>query len=151
MKNKSNHIIRIVPAIICGCLIVSGCHRNKPGDSKPVKHTDTSKTQVAINTSAKVKLEKYGIKSGIVDFTTEMAGTKGKKMLYFDDYGKKEKEVFYDGDLPREAFVTVNGSLYKFSYKQKIAYRLGLSKTGNAYRFDWNEVPEFQKKQGTGY
>lgn len=139
---------KILLIFICICGISIYCHRKKPAEPLMVKQNDTAKTQQAKKISDNTELTKYGIKSGIIEFVTDIAGTKGSKMLYFDDYGKLEREVFYDGDTPKEAYVTAEGSLYKIIYRQKMAYRLGPAKRGSAYKFDWNAVPESEKKDG---
>ncbi len=139
---------KILLIIFFSFLITIGCQRKNPSEPQPGKHTDTAKTQQALNTKNIKDESKYGIKSGIITFETDIAGTKGMKKLYFDDYGKLEREVFYDEEIPREGYVTAGGFLYRILYKQKTAYRLGPAKSGSAYRFSWNSVPDIEKKEG---
>ena len=136
---------RIIAVLILLSIIMLNCHSGKH-NKQPSKHKDTAKSQMADMKG--MNLKKYVLKSGIVTFETIIAGTKGKKMLYFDDYGKQEKEVFYDGNTMKDAIVTVGDKLYKLIYKDKEAYYQGQSTRGCAYKFDWNEVPDSQKKNG---
>jgi hypothetical protein len=140
--------IKLFPLFFLIFFISISCHRKNPADQQTAITNDTASTQKPASGTGNREVTKYGIKSAIVRFESDIAGSKSVKMLYFDDYGRNEREVFYEGETPKEAFVTVKGSLYKIIYKQKTAFRIGPAKFGSAYKFDWNEVPDSQKKDG---
>ena len=63
--------------------------------------SENPETEVAIGqptTGLAVTSGKYKIKSGIVEFDVEAMGSKQKKVLYFDDFGSKERVENYNAD-----------------------------------------------------
>jgi len=66
---------------------------------------------------------KYKIKSGIVQFDVEAMGTKVKKMVYFDDFGSKERVEDYNPDgTVREMRISDGKKRYTLSPADKTAY-----------------------------
>ena len=74
--------------------------------------------------------------------------TSRTKTLYFDNYGRNEREDYFEGNKLRESLLTSGKTIYKVRYLDKTAFNMGIATRGVAYRFDWNEVPEKQKKDG---
>jgi hypothetical protein len=86
--------------------------------------------------------KKYGIKSGIVTFETDMMGMKQKSVLYFDDFGMKEAEEEYEGDNVKKIDLCDGKNRYTVIPKDKAAYESGTCYRGTAYRFAWDEIAE---------
>ena len=89
-------------------------------------------TLLTMSINAQVK--KYGMKSGIVSYSTETMGTKVKSTLYFDDYGKVEcLETVFEMDLGDSKEVTHNraltkdGYLYSFDIEKKTGTKRAIS------------------------
>ncbi len=97
--------------------------------------------------------KKYGVKSGIIIFeTTTRMGTlemKGKYVVYFDDWGRRERKDQYDGDRIRETVFNDSQCLYRICpYAPRTALRSCLAPAGTEPSFDWGEVPEADKQGG---
>ncbi len=60
---------------------------------------------------------KYGIKSGIVEYTATMMGMEVNQTLYFDEYGKKEMtEVVLDLGTIQSRTITLYSDGYMYTY-----------------------------------
>lgn len=67
----------------------------KGGDAAATGSKDADTTTTTTSSS-----EKYGVKSGIIEYEFGMKSMAMKKIFYFDDFGKKECiEMFYDGQM----------------------------------------------------
>lgn len=78
MKN-----LKITALLLLGIIVIS-CQ------SKPTNNNDTQESTTTEKPVAKLTKNKYGIKSGIVEYSTKAMGTEVNQTLYFDDYGAKE-------------------------------------------------------------
>jgi hypothetical protein len=103
--------------LIAASVLFSMSCSNKAGnesggtDSTSVKSTTSESTT---GTSTK----KYEIKSAIVTYTAEVMGMKTSQMLYFDDYGAKERqETITEMEMMGVKTRSVNVSLTKDGYK----------------------------------
>lgn len=96
--------------------------------------------------------KKYDLKSGIVTFETAvtmMGKTFTKKeIVYFDDYGLKECKESYDGTKLEEAYFNDGKSIYNVIFDEKTAYKSRRVNHGTEMRFDWESVPETEKRSG---
>ena len=79
-------------------------------------------------------------------FKTNIAGNTGKKILYFDNYGLKEREDYYDDGKLKESVLTDGKIIYKVRYIDKTAFNMGIAQRGTAYKVDWNEIPENRRR-----
>lgn len=90
------------------------------------------------------QVKKYQTKSGIITFeTTIMMGKmemKSKAVVYFDDFGMKERRDTYDGDTVKESLFSDGKDLYLVIYAEKAAYKRGPAFRGTEFKFDWNEI-----------
>ncbi len=133
--------------ILLTILVLSYSKRN-PQSSKLLPANQLPSDKPAITQKINSNQNKYSLKSGIVTFDTKIADNPGKKILYFDDYGLKEREDYYEDDKLRESVLTDGKIKYKVSYNDKTALNLGIAQRGIAYKVDWNEIPASQKKNG---
>ena len=124
-------------------IVVFACNNNssenKTGENE--KNTDAvihRKYQVK---SATITYE-MTMKAGGVDIT-------GKSIVYFDDYGMKERKDTYDenGNL-KETFFSDGKTLYTLIHKDKSAFKRGDAYRGTEFKFDWNEMPSKDKETG---
>jgi len=66
---------------------------------------------------------KYKIKSGIIHFETSYGEVKGRKIVYFDDYGAKERVEDYDQEEVLKGYLTSDGKTrYHIRDAEKTAY-----------------------------
>ncbi len=96
---------------------------------------------------------KYGIKSGTIRFETWFKYD-GKlweetSIVYFDDYGKKERSERYllDGSLWATHF-NDGTYLYSLNPEEKYAYRHETTHLGTETRVSWADIPASQKASG---
>ena len=126
--------------------LVIACKPSTPSES--TTNTETTTETVATETTAAqtVQIHKYQIKSAIVTFETEIAGMKGKTILYFDNYGSLELEEKYMGDKLDEGDLCDGKMRYTLNYDKKTAFSMGECARGTAYKFDWSEISDADKK-----
>lgn len=97
--------------------------------------------------------KKYGIKSGTIYFESwfkfEDKFSEGTSVVYFDDYGLKERNEGYGSDGSLSAIQFTDGSnLYYLSPKDKSAYVHKSTYPGTEPRVSWADVPASQKASG---
>ena len=141
-------------------LALSGCGNKKtsPGesiDSKQLKEATGMTGKEIKEAAAGVKLsKKYPVKSGIITF--EKSGVIGKKktVVYFDDYGVRERNESYNADGNIEEIRFSDGDkmyVINFKYsKDKIAYIMGPGHSGTEMKFvaePFNSETDKQKYQ----
>jgi len=124
-------------------ILFSGCKSKTSPEATATANPPTTETAPAET----YEIHKYQIKSAIVTFETEIAGMKGKTILYFDNYGSMELEERYMGDKLEEADLCDGKMLYKLNYNKKIAYSMSACSRGTAYKFDWSEISDEDKKE----
>jgi len=94
--------------------------------------------------------KKYDIKSGIITFENKVAilgkAAPQSQILYFDDYGKRERKELYEGDVLREAYVCDGKELFNLVYEESTAYRSGPSVSGTETRFAGDPIPTSTKQ-----
>lgn len=125
-------------ALFIFCTVIISCSGNKkPNTSAADEAAATDAPEPVAEVTA---IKKYQIKSGIVTFFNEGMGIKTKVVLYFDDYGMKEAEEKYDGDVIKDATLCDGKNRYIIVYNEKTAYESGECFRGVAYKFDWAEI-----------
>jgi hypothetical protein len=134
MKTK-----QLMTAVIIAMVIVS-C-KSKPG-STPGTESAAPAKGMEEQATEEYSFHKYGIKSGIVTFETDMAGITQKSVLYFDEYGNKEAEEKYAGDNVHSISICDGKKRYELMPATKVAYDGGLCTRGIAYRFAWDEISQ---------
>ena len=73
---------------------------------------------------------KFGIKSGIVEYKTNMMGFEASQILYFDDHGAREaNEIVMEmmGTKMRTHTITKDGYTYNFDPEKKTGSKMALS------------------------
>lgn len=73
--------------------------------------TQTAETPADETASVPLVSGKYKIKSGTIHFETSMGTFKNKKIVYFDDYGAKERVEEYTDDEPLKGYNTSDGKI----------------------------------------
>jgi hypothetical protein len=137
----------ILLSLLAGSLAIYSC------ETKPKETTSSAdSTASTTDTTEDVGEKKYPIKSGIVTFQTtiEIEGAKieEKKLLYFDDYGMKEAEDTYEGNVHTKTYLSDGKNLYNLVHASKTAFMGEKATKGVAYRFDWNEISQADKDAG---
>jgi hypothetical protein len=98
---------------------MAGCSSNKGNEQGQA----TALAETATETASVPVSRKYELKSGVIHFDVTMAGIKGKKIVYFDDYGSKERTEEYaeDGVLNNYRF-SDGKTRYHVDVPSKTAY-----------------------------
>jgi hypothetical protein len=97
--------------------------------------------------------KKYAIKSGTITFERTGVSAKKKIMVYFDDYGTKERNEVYNNKGKLDEFRFSDGeTMYKISLKkgtEKVAYNMGPGSSGTEMKFvaEPFKNPEEQQQQ----
>lgn len=110
---KTNRFIVI--AIVAFAIVLSSCNSKTSKQSAPAKEN-------ASETAKETTKGKYSIKSGIVEYKTQMMGMDMKQVLTFDDYGKKEvTEMLMDmmGTKMHSVILTKDGFVYNYDLEKK--------------------------------
>jgi hypothetical protein len=97
------------------CLMLVSCKSKKTTDSSATK-------EVSAPGELKATKGKYGIKSGIVEYKTQMMGMDMIQTLSFDDYGKKEitdMEMEMMGTKIHSVTLRKDGFIYTYDLVKK--------------------------------
>ncbi len=104
--------------------------------------------------SINAQARKYGLKSGIVTYSTETMGMKVKSTLYFEDFGKIEcTETVFEMDLGDTKEVTHNraltkdGYLYSFDIEKKSGTKRMISRSQSLGQYDFANMSDKVKKE----
>ena len=105
----------------------------------------TSETTLAIDNKTEAfnatPKGRYAIKSGIVEYKTEIMGMPAKQTLIFDDYGQKEltdMEMEMMGTKIRTVTITKDGFIYTLDLEKKTGTRI----KGNSPNIDFENLSE---------
>jgi len=136
-------------ALMASAMLLFSC---KSKTSEPSSATD-SKSEAAKETPK----GKYAIKSGIVEYKTQMMGMDMKQVMSFDDYGKKEvTEIMMDmmGTKIHTVTLTKDDFVYTIDMVKKTATK-SPSYQGSNQNIDFENLSEQMakdmklKKEGT--
>jgi hypothetical protein len=104
-----------------------------------------------VSVQAVGQTKKYDIKSGVVtyDITVLVGQTKlaSKAIVYFDDYGMKERKETYNGDKLSHYIFSDGKTLYRVLPSQKKAIKVGNASSGTEVRYDWEEASSKSEKE----
>jgi hypothetical protein len=99
--------------------------------------------------------KKYAIKSGIITFEqVQKVGDieqKGKFIVYFDDFGKKECRDTYNGETPISSYFSDGKEWYIVDYGKKTGtktFNKGPYSPGTEVAYFWNNVAARDKQSG---
>lgn len=100
-----------------------------------------------------VEERKYGIREGIVTYEnimkTHSVDIRFKTVVYFDDYGLKERKDIYTGDTQLDESLMSDGkSVYKINHKLKTIFKLRDAYRGTEPKFGWDNVSAEDKESG---
>jgi outer membrane lipoprotein-sorting protein len=110
---KTNRFIII--AIVAFGIVLSACNSKTSKQPAPAKEN-------APEAARETTKGKYAIKSGIVEYKTQMMGMDMKQVLTFDDYGKKEvTEMLMEmmGTKMHSVTLTRDGFVYNYDLEKK--------------------------------
>jgi hypothetical protein len=136
---------KLILSVIAIGLVIISC-KNKSGANTGTV-TTTPVQSAEVQTTEASAFHKYGIKSGIVTFETDMISMKIKSVLYFDDYGTKEADEKYVGEDIKSVSVCDGKERYEIYPAKKTAISGGSCSRGIAYRFAWDDISK--EDQGT--
>lgn len=89
---------------------------------------------------------KYKIKSGTVHFETSAGDLKGKKIVYFDDYGAKERVETYEDDGTLKGYNTSDGKTrYYIDLEKKSAWIVDQN-GGRGWEMEFHSWSEIQQQ-----
>lgn len=107
------------------------------------------------NISSENVTKKYPFKSGIITFEKNEFGSPSKMMIYFDNYGIKERNETYNSDGKLEEIRFTDGEkMYLITYKyssDKIAYIMGPGFSGTEMKFVAEPFTRDEDIQKYGY
>lgn len=130
---------QLLTSIALASLLIS-CGDRTTNSGAAADSTAVSSQAQATSEAAPAAIKKYPIKSGIITFDNDMMGIKQKSILYFDDYGMREADERYDGDVVKEINICDGKKRYTANFEKKVAYEIGDCYRGIAYKFDWDEI-----------
>ena len=137
MKTKALLLALTIVMVIFSC-------KNKSGTKAGSESTEQVQAPENIVTETP-SFHKYGIKSGIVTFETDIVGMKLKTILYFDDFGIREAEEKYEGETVESISLCNGKERFTVMPLQKSAFTGGTCSRGIAYRFAWDEISSEDK------
>lgn len=111
------------------------------------KNKSTSASEIKQSTEAAVKKGKYAIKSGVVEYKTQIMGMDAKQILMFDEYGEKEKteiEIEMMGVKSHTCTITKDGFVYTFDPEKKTGTKTSLIPQSTNIDFE-NLTEEFKE------
>lgn len=105
-----------------------------------------------LKTPIKEADKKYQVKSGTITYETTLntlsVHMSYKTIVFFDDYGLKERRDTYEGDRLSDTFMSDGESNYKIIYQNKEVYRTGKAYRGTEPKFGWDDISEEDKLSG---
>ena len=128
--------------LLVGVIMISGCGKNETDSAtdKEVKEsTDMTSDEIAGQAASVNVVKKYPIKSGITTFQRSGVVGDNEIIVYFDDYGIKERnEVYGEDGLISEVTMSDGVNMYKItkqSIEEKKAYIMGPGLHGTEMKF----------------
>lgn len=95
---------------------------------------------------------KYGVKSGLIVFATNMK-TKSidltyKSIVYFDHYGMVERKDTYDNGELQQTILSDGTNNYNISHTNKTVVRTGQAYRGTESKFGWDDISQEDLRLG---
>lgn len=134
---------------LAGAFLLMSCGSNNS--------PDTSSQNEAVTTSnadgEAPAMKKYLVRNATIHFESHMKSgsfeMKQKTIVYFDDYGMKERKDTYDEDGSlKESFFSDGKTLYTLIHPDKSAFKAGNAYRGTEMKFDWAEISAADKASG---
>lgn len=95
---------------------------------------------------------KYQVRSGVITYDTQLKTISVNlnyiTVVYFDNYGSKERRDTYEDGLLKESFICDGTSLYQVSHQKKTAWKTGVAIHGTEPRFSIANLPKEDIKSG---
>jgi hypothetical protein len=104
-----------------------------------------AKNESPVVNETPVQKGRYAIKSGIVEYKTEVMGMEARQTLTFDDYGKKEvtdMEMEMMGTKIKTVTITRDGFIYTLDMEKKT----GTKMSGSSPNIDFENLSEQMAK-----
>lgn len=139
----------IIILFVMNTLVLSSCN-NQPSSNKM---EDAIQTAREIIEDAPIPTRKYKIKAATISYENVMKSgdfnVLQKTVVYFDDYGMKERKDTYDDEgNVAESFMSDGQYLYLLLHEDKTAYDRGKAYRGTEFKFDWEEISSEDKENG---
>ncbi len=138
-------------------IILFGCGDQGKDDAQSIadenlkETTGMSSDEIQKEAEKITVAKKYPIKSGIITFKRTGVLGEQKVIVYFDDYGTKERTETYKSDGSIEEIRFTDGEfMYKITYEysdEKVAYIMGSGKYGTEMKFDPDPFRNEERKQ----
>lgn len=143
--------------IIVMLLFMSGCgesadNKEQTDIDKQLKETTGfTESELESQVAAAKSMKKYSIKSGIITFERKGVIGNQKVIVYFDDYGSKERNETYNEDGSLEEIRFTDGeNMYKVlgdNSGEKVAYIMGPGKFGTEMKFESDPFKNSEKRR----
>lgn len=128
----------IIFAIMLCTLLACGNNEND-GDNQVKAAAGITSDETEIETGTAGTYKKYTMESGVITFQRSGVIGNAKVIVYFDDYGSKErKEVYGPDGLVEEITFTDGENMYRISkeaIEEKTAYIMGQGHYGTEMKF----------------
>src|SRR5690606_677013 len=130
-----------VMILVSGLLAMSACGNRQSGEERMEASAEVA-DEIAKGSEAPART--YQVKSATITFENTVTASgmviKQKSVVYFDDYGTKERKDTYDeeGRLT-ESFLSDGSHLYTIIHEDKMAFDVGNAFRGTELKFDWDE------------
>lgn len=93
--------------------------------------------------------KKYQVRSGTITYETILntisVQMTYKTIVYFDNFGLKERRDTYDGDKLSDTFMSDGKNNYKIIYQKKEVYNTGKAYRGTEPKFGWEDMSDEDK------
>ncbi len=143
----------ILTSIAVLFIFITGCSDNSTKSEKNIKALTNDAASNAVSNINVIK--KYSMKSGIITFEKKGLSDTKKEMVYFDDYGTRERHEIYNSDGNIEEIRFTDGDkMYIINNKynkDKIAYIMGSGRNGTQMKFIAEPFITDKDKKQYGY
>lgn len=131
-------------------ILLSACNK-QPSDDTNFEAAIQSAREIIEDTPPPTK--KYQIKAATITYENVVKSGSfniiQKTVVYFDDYGIKErKDTYDDEDNLTESFFSDGQNLYLLLHEKEEAFDRGKAFRGTEFKFDWEEISADEKKKG---
>jgi hypothetical protein len=137
-----------ISSIVLLAVMLASCKNDAPKTDTPAEQQSGVETTAPATKEASTS-GKYGIKSGIVEYTTKMMGMDVKQVIYFDDYGAKqatESKMKMMGTESHSVSLIKDGYMYSYDLSSKAGTKIKMSGPTGA-DIDFRNISEEMMKK----
>lgn len=151
MNKFYSFIIIVLVLFITGCGETADSNEQSSTDKQLKETTGFTESELETQVAAAKISKKYSIKSGIITFERKGVIGNQKVIVYFDDYGTKERNETYDENSTLiEVTMSDGENMYKMrnpNSEEKIAYVMGPGKFGTEMKFEPDPFKNSEKRR----